>query len=214
MAESSEYPENTENRDGNDGTSRGLPRSQSERFLAVCKAHVQQERELQEKYYENLFTTVEKVMKSSQSNQLKMLQVLLERETADVKRKLQATRQGEVFLTNISFLHCEIYKIMKINISFIAFKVKQLAKVHKDKAELERIKREVAKSTVEKAVNECTRLTKIFDKKKTELERQHEEVRQRLEEERAKVCILNVTNILTRTTSHEIFFHFNTTGKS
>lgn len=160
MPESSEYPENPENREGNDGTSRGIPRSQSERFLAICKAHVQQERELQEKYYDSLFTTVEKVMRASQANQLKMLQVLLERETADVKRKLQATRQGEV---------------------------KQLAKVHKDKAELERIKREVAKSTVEKAVNECTRLTKIFDKKKTELERQHEEVRQRLEEERTKV---------------------------
>lgn len=61
--------------------------------------------------------------------------------------------------------------------------------MHKDKAELERIKREVAKSTVEKAVNECTRLTNIYDKKKEELERQHEEVRQKLEEERAKVCI-------------------------
>lgn len=103
IAESSEYSENTENREGNDGASRGLPRSQSERFLAICKVHVQQERELQEKYYENLFTTVEKVMKASQSNQLKMLQVLLERETADVKRKLQATRQGEVFLANIFF---------------------------------------------------------------------------------------------------------------
>ncbi|XP_011648252.1 1-phosphatidylinositol 4,5-bisphosphate phosphodiesterase classes I and II isoform X1 [Pogonomyrmex barbatus] len=155
-AETSECPENAE---GDEGT-RGLPRSHSERFLAVCKAHVQQERELQEKYYENLFTIVEKIMRASQSNQLKMLQVLLDRETADVKRKLQATRQGEV---------------------------KQLAKVHKDKAELERIKREVAKSTVEKAVNECTRLTKIYDKKRAELERQHEEVRQRLEEERAKV---------------------------
>ncbi|KAG5312251.1 PIP1 phosphodiesterase, partial [Acromyrmex insinuator] len=159
VPETSECPEDTENREGIEGT-RGLPRSQSERFLAVCKAHVQQERELQEKYYENLFATVEKVMRASQSNQLKMLQVLLDRETADVKRKLQATRQGEV---------------------------KQLAKVHKDKAELERIKREVAKSTVEKGVNECTRLTKIYDKKRAELERQHEEVRQKLEEERAKV---------------------------
>ncbi|XP_011165948.1 1-phosphatidylinositol 4,5-bisphosphate phosphodiesterase classes I and II isoform X1 [Solenopsis invicta] len=159
LTETTECPENAENREGNEGT-RGLPRSQSERFLAVCKAHVQQERELQEKYYENLFATVEKVMKASQSNQLKMLQLLLERETTDVKRKLQATRQGEV---------------------------KQLAKVHKDKAELERIKREVAKSTVEKGVNECTRLTKIFDRKRAELERQHEEVRQKLEEERAKV---------------------------
>ncbi|XP_012521905.1 1-phosphatidylinositol 4,5-bisphosphate phosphodiesterase classes I and II isoform X3 [Monomorium pharaonis] len=159
LTETSECPENTENREGNEGT-RGLPRSQSERFLAVCKAHVQQERELQEKYYENLFATVEKVMRASQANQLKTLQVLFDRETADIKRKLQATRQGEV---------------------------KQLAKVHKDKAELERIKREVAKSTVEKGVNECTRLTKIYDKKRAELERQHEEVRQKLEEERAKV---------------------------
>ncbi|KOC63504.1 1-phosphatidylinositol 4,5-bisphosphate phosphodiesterase classes I and II [Habropoda laboriosa] len=134
--------------------------SQSERLLAVCKAHVQQERELQEKYYESLFVTVEKVMKTSQSNQLKTLRVLLERETADVMRKLQAKRHGEV---------------------------KQLAKVHKDKAELDRMKREVAKSTVEKGVNECTRLTKIYEKKRADLERQHEEVRQRLDEERAKV---------------------------
>lgn len=64
-----------------------------------------------------------------------------------------------------------------------------MAKVHKDKAELDRMKREVAKSTVEKGVNERTRLKKIYEKKKAELERQHEEVRQRLEAERKKVCI-------------------------
>ncbi|KAK2580689.1 hypothetical protein KPH14_007786 [Odynerus spinipes] len=147
-----------ENRDV-DGPPKGLPRSQSERLLAVCKVHMQQERELQEKYHESVFATIEKVMQASQSNQLKTLRVLLERETADVKRKLQASRHGEV---------------------------KQLAKVHKDKAELDRMKREVAKSTVEKGVNECTRLTKIYEKKRAQLEKQHEEVRQRLEEERAK----------------------------
>ena len=65
--------------------------------------------------------------------------------------------------------------------------VKNLAKIHKDKAELDRMKREVAKSTVEKGVNECTRLTTIYEKKRSELERQHEEVRQRLEEEKSKV---------------------------
>ncbi|KZC09772.1 PREDICTED: 1-phosphatidylinositol 4,5-bisphosphate phosphodiesterase classes I and II [Dufourea novaeangliae] len=134
LAETSECTD-LENREGNGGAPRGLPRSQSERLLAVCKAQVQQER-------------------------IKTLRVLFERETADVMRKLQATRHGEV---------------------------KQLAKVHKDKAELDRMKREVAKSTVEKGVHECTRLTKIYEKKRTELERQHEEVRQRLEEERAKV---------------------------
>ncbi|KAL2751268.1 hypothetical protein V1477_000426 [Vespula maculifrons] len=159
LAETSECSE-MENREGVEGLSRGLPRSQSERLLAVCKAHVLQERELQEKYHESVFATVEKVMRTSQSNQLKTLKVLQERETADVMRKLQASRHGEV---------------------------KQLAKVHKDKAELDRMKREVAKSTVEKGVNECTRLKKIYEKKRAELERQHEEVRQRLEEERANI---------------------------
>ncbi|XP_035723620.1 1-phosphatidylinositol 4,5-bisphosphate phosphodiesterase classes I and II-like isoform X2 [Vespa mandarinia] len=159
LAETSECSD-MENREGVEGLSRGLPRSQSERLLAVCKAHIQQERELQEKYHESVFTTIEKVMRTSQSNQLKTLRVLQERETADVMRKLQASRHGEV---------------------------KQLAKVHKDKAELDRMKREVAKSTVEKGVNECTRLKKIYEKKKAELERQHEEVRQRLEEEKANV---------------------------
>lgn len=49
------------------------------------------------------------------------------------------------------------------------------------------MKREVAKSTVEKAVNECTRLTKMYEKKRVELEKQHEEVKQKLEEEKVKV---------------------------
>lgn len=78
-----------------------------------------------------------------------------------------------------------------------------LAKVHKDKAELDRMKREVAKNTVEKGVNECTRLTEIYEKRRAELEREHEEVRQRLEEERNKV------NSLTRLSIINIFFsHF------
>ncbi|OAD62421.1 1-phosphatidylinositol 4,5-bisphosphate phosphodiesterase classes I and II [Eufriesea mexicana] len=176
LAETSECTD-IENREGNGGAPKGLPRSQSEqRLLAVCKIHVQQERELQEKYYENLFATVEKVMKTSQSNQLKTLEVLLERETADVMRKLQATRHGEV---------------------------KQLAKVHKDKAELDRMKREVAKSTVEKGVNERTRLKKIYEKKKAELERQHEEVRQRLEAERKKVKTALVAEYSSRCSKYD-----------
>lgn len=65
--------------------------------------------------------------------------------------------------------------------------MKQLAKVHKDKAEFDRMKREVGKTTIQKGVNECGRLTTIYDKKKSELEIQHEEVRQKLEDERNKV---------------------------
>lgn len=71
--------------------------------------------------------------------------------------------------------------------------MKQLAKIHKDKAELDRMKREVAKYTVEKGVNERTRLTKLYEKKKTELEQQHEAVRIKYEEEKLRVsCIIEI----------------------
>lgn len=104
LAETSECPE-VENREGVDGTLRGIPRSQSERLLAVCKEHVLQERELQEKYHESVFAMVEKVMKTSQSNQLKTLRVLLERETAMAMRKLQTIRHGEVRIGTIHFFN-------------------------------------------------------------------------------------------------------------
>lgn len=116
-----------------------------------------------------------------------------------------------------------MYEIINNNcrktLFYLMFKIKQLAKVHKDKAELDRMKREVAKSTVEKGVNECTRLTKIYDKKRIELEKQHEEVRQRLEEERAKVYIFSLNKDILFFVRFLFYvfilsFYFNVTGKS
>ncbi|XP_034950474.1 1-phosphatidylinositol 4,5-bisphosphate phosphodiesterase classes I and II isoform X2 [Chelonus insularis] len=149
-----------ENRDGVESTVRGIPRSQSERYLAVCKQQLQEVRALREKYNEIVFAEAEKLMNKSQENQMKTLRELLDTETNNVMCKLQTMRYGEL---------------------------KQLSKVHKDKAELKRMKREVSKTTVEKGVNERTRLTQIYEKKRSELERQHEEVRQRLIEEKNKV---------------------------
>ncbi|KDR24186.1 hypothetical protein L798_07593, partial [Zootermopsis nevadensis] len=138
----------------------GLPRSQSERLLSLCKDYINHEKELREKYHALIFQTVEKLMKTSQCNQLKLLSALLERETADVMRRLEAVRRGEV---------------------------KALSKVHRDKDEMIRIKREVASSMVEKGVHERVRLTKIYEKRREELQRQHEEVRLSLEERKHKV---------------------------
>ncbi|XP_046389160.1 1-phosphatidylinositol 4,5-bisphosphate phosphodiesterase classes I and II [Ischnura elegans] len=137
----------------------GLPRSHSERILALFKEHVSQEKEVKEKYHEAIFSTLEKVMRASQVNQIKTLHVLLERETSEVMRKLQSMRREEV---------------------------KALSKIHKDKDEMVRIKREVASSMVEKGVNERVRLTQLYEKKREELERQHEEVKLRFEEEKNK----------------------------
>lgn len=62
---------------GNDGEKPTIPRSRSERLLAINKEFVTQEKELREKYHDIIFCTAEKVMKTSQSNQIKALKVRL-----------------------------------------------------------------------------------------------------------------------------------------
>ncbi|XP_073990729.1 phospholipase C at 21C isoform X2 [Rhodnius prolixus] len=145
---------------------RSIPRSHSERMLAVFKDHICQERELLEKYHEMIFASAQKAMLASQSQQLKMLHALLERETSDVMRRLQTSRRQEV---------------------------KALAKQHRDRDELVRMKREVASAMVEKGVHERVRLTEIYEKKRAELERQHNEIRNQLsgEKAKAKTSLLN-----------------------
>lgn len=60
---------------GNDGEKPSIPRSRSERLLAINKEFVTQEKELREKYHEVIFSTAEKVMKTSQAAQIKALKV-------------------------------------------------------------------------------------------------------------------------------------------
>ncbi|CAB3385464.1 Hypothetical predicted protein [Cloeon dipterum] len=130
------------------------------RSKGLAREHLAQEKDLQEKYHETVFSTLEKVMKASQAAQLKMLASLVERETAEVMKKLESVRRDEV---------------------------KALAKIHKDKDELVRIKREVASSIVEKGVSERVRLKEAYRKRQEDLERQHADVRARFDEERSKI---------------------------
>lgn len=95
--------------ESDDSTKGTLLRTHSERLITIYKDYLNQEKELREKYNEVIFTVVEKLMKNSQSNQLKTLKVLLEKETEYVMRELQATRRDEV---------------------------KKLSKIHKDKDEM------------------------------------------------------------------------------
>lgn len=61
-----------------------------------------------------------------------------------------------------------------------------LSKKHKDKNELARIKRELQQRLIDQAVTERQRFNVLLDKRKTELEARHEEVRLKLEGEKAK----------------------------
>ncbi|RZF39598.1 hypothetical protein LSTR_LSTR001119 [Laodelphax striatellus] len=158
ISETAETSESCSECEG-DGVTARLPRSHSERLLNLCKEHIERERELKERYHDMIYNAAEKALQTSQANQLKDLRSLLDKETGDVMRRLEAVRRTEV---------------------------KELSKGHKDKDEVMRMKREVASTIVEKGVHERMRLTQIYEKKREELERQHQEVRNQFEEERSK----------------------------
>jgi len=63
---------------------------------------------------------------------------------------------------------------------------KSLNKRHKDKDELDRMKREKREEIVRKGVVEHERLSQQFEKKEKELKRQYEELLKRFEEERTR----------------------------
>ncbi|XP_050101264.1 1-phosphatidylinositol 4,5-bisphosphate phosphodiesterase classes I and II isoform X2 [Anopheles aquasalis] len=131
----------------------------SERLRQICREHATSYREVLEKYHEIIYGLAEELLRQLQDGQMKQLKTHLERETSEVMRQLQLSRKSEV---------------------------KQLAMVHKDKDELERMKREVDSTLVEKGVTERVRLTASYERKRDELQRQHDAVKQGLEDHKQK----------------------------
>ncbi|XP_076273295.1 phospholipase C at 21C isoform X3 [Rhynchophorus ferrugineus] len=142
-----------------DPSDRGLPRSQSERLLAINREFVSQEKELRERYHDLIYNTAEKVMKQSQNNQIKILKDQFEKETSELMRKLQADHREEV---------------------------KLLAKKHRNREQFTRVKREAVTAVVGRGVSEREKLENLFKNRKDELSKQHESVREQFEEHRKK----------------------------
>lgn len=132
----------------------------NERLANVCRDYASSYRELLEKYYESMFSIAEDVLRKSQDRQLQQLKKRMEKETSEVMRQLQNSRKNEV---------------------------KQLALVHKDKDELERMKREVDSTLVEKGVAERVRLTASYERRRDDLIKQHDSVRAKLNDQKEKV---------------------------
>jgi phosphatidylinositol phospholipase C, beta len=132
----------------------------NDRVASVCREHASNYREVLEKYHESMFTVAEELLRKSQDRQVQHLKKLMEKETSEVMRQLQHSRKTEV---------------------------KQLALVHKDKDELERMKREVDSTLVEKGVAERVRLTASYERRRDILQKQHEAVRTTLNDQKEKV---------------------------
>lgn len=104
--------------EGVDGALRGLSRSQSERLLNICKEHVLEERDLQEKYHDIVFEIVGKLMETSQAKQLSNLEGIFNKESLHTLHVLQEMRQRDVsnfiiisylFIILIHFFNLFIY---------------------------------------------------------------------------------------------------------
>lgn len=132
----------------------------NERLASVCRDHVSNYRDVIEKYNESMFALADDLVRKSQDRQMQQLKKLMEKETGEVMRQLQHSRKSEV---------------------------KQLALVHKDKDELERMKREVDSTLVEKGVAERVRLTASYERRRDDLQKQHDAVRTTLNDQRDKV---------------------------
>lgn len=141
-----------------------LSADSNDRMVTVCREHATSYRETLEKYQDTMFNLAEEVMRKSQDRQMQQLKKIMEKETSEVMRQLQQSRKNEV---------------------------KQLAVVHKDKDELERMKREVDSTLVEKGVAERVRLTANFERRRDELQKQHDSVRSKLNEQRDKVSYIH-----------------------
>lgn len=132
----------------------------NDRLASVCRDHAATTSDVLEKYQESTFALAEDILRKSQDRQMQHLKKLMEKETGEVMRQLQHSRKTEV---------------------------KQLALVHKDKDELERMKREVDSTLVEKGVAERVRLTANYERRRDELQKQHEKMRTTLSDQKAKV---------------------------
>ncbi|KAK7073957.1 hypothetical protein SK128_018494, partial [Halocaridina rubra] len=136
-----------------------LDKSYQASLNELMQTHIIAEKKLQEKYHEPIFSALDKAMKMSQTSQLKTLQALHDKQVEDIKRRAEEQHRE---------------------------KRKGLGKTTCDKEELSRKKREISKQIVAEGIQERQKLTDIHDKKKAELEKQHEEIRNQYEEEKQK----------------------------
>ena len=78
-------------------------RTQLERLLNSCRDYSAQCRDIQERYHEIIYSTADKVMRTSQASQMKQLKTSLDRVANEVMHQLREARRSEV--KNLASVH-------------------------------------------------------------------------------------------------------------
>lgn len=116
------------------------------------------ERELRLRYHHAIYAALDKHMRNEHQHQMKSLTDLLEVEKKEILNRLANSRKEDV---------------------------KALAKkTNRDKDEILRIKREIHSQSVERGVQECSRLELAYAARREALARRHERVRAQLQKHR------------------------------
>jgi len=110
-------------------------------------------------YHEIIYTTLEKCIAASKDKQFKLLKDQHDSQVSGATKLIQ---------------------------SQVSREFKTLHKRHKDKDELDRMKREKREEIVRKGVVEHERLGQQYEKKEKELRRQYDELQKRFEEEKTR----------------------------
>jgi len=131
----------------------------AQRLLPLSQKFSEDKANLRKHYHEIIFTTLEKCIATSRDKQLKLLKEQHDSQVGGATKSIHAQVSREF---------------------------KSLNKRHKDKDELDRMKREKREEIVRKGVVEHERLSQQFEKKEKELKRQYEELLKRFEEERTR----------------------------
>ncbi|CAN7983696.1 unnamed protein product [Ixodes hexagonus] len=139
-----------------------LQQSHNLAMMNITKEQYKAEMDIQHKYLDSLFNAMEKTMQGSQAAQMQQLQDLHDKEVSELMKRLEAQTKEEM---------------------------RSLNKKHKDKNELDRIKRELHQKMIGEAVSERQRISGLLERKKAELEKQHEDVKKSLEEEKSQAAL-------------------------
>ncbi|ERL91970.1 hypothetical protein D910_09293, partial [Dendroctonus ponderosae] len=159
-----------------------LPRSQSERLLAISKDYTTQEKELREKYFELIYSTAERVMIQRQDNQKAVL-------------KLQSACNVSKAIGLLSGVSRKIHDRFDKEVNILVRKiqadhkveVKMLSKKHRNRDTLNRVKREAMTAVLDRGVSVKDKLFGVYKKREEEMVKQHETVRIQFKEHREKV---------------------------
>lgn len=111
-------------------------------------------------FLSQIFKLMDKMIRESQTKQMKLLSHLEDREKEEVKKWIHSWRKDEY---------------------------KRLSKLSRDKSELDRMKREVTSALVQKGVDEREKKTLLYEDIREKLEKSHKDVLRKFEEYKMKV---------------------------